>query len=60
MRFLLDNVDNDDMEQTPAQTEDSRERGFVRHVEIVVLGRSQELDYEEAGDIADEGAGRRG
>ena len=60
MRFLLDNVDNDDMERTPPQTEDSRERGFVRHVEIVDLGRSQELDNEEAGDIADEGAGRRG
>jgi hypothetical protein len=60
MRFLLDNVDNDDMEQTPSQTEDSRERGFVRHTEIADLGRSQELDNEAAGDIADEGPGRRG
>jgi hypothetical protein len=60
MRFLLDNVDNDDMERTPPQTEDSRERGFVRSVEITDLGRSQELDTEAAGDIADEGPGRRG
>ena len=60
MRFPLDNVDNDDMERTPPQTEDSRERGFVRYVEIENLGRSQELDNESAGDIADEGAGRRG
>jgi len=60
MRFPLDNVDNDDMERTPPQTEDSRERGFVRYVEIEDLGRSQELDNEAAGDIADEGAGRRG
>ena len=60
MRFPLDNVDNDDMERTPPQTEDSRERGFVRYVEIEDLGRSQELDNEAAGDIADEGTGRRG
>ena len=60
MRFPLDNVDNDDMERTPPQTEDSRERGFVRYVEIENLGRSQELDNEAAGDIADEGTGRRG
>jgi hypothetical protein len=60
MRFLLDNVDNDDMEQTPSQTEDSCERGFVPCVEIADLGRSQELGNESAGDIADEGPGHRG
>ena len=60
MRFLFDIVDNDDMEPTPPQTEDSRERGFVRETEIVDLGRSQELENEAAGDIADEGPGRRG
>ena len=60
MRFLLDNVDNDDMEQTPAQTERSRERSFDRDLDIADLGRSQELDNEDAGDIADEGPGRRG
>ena len=60
MRFLFDIVDNDDMERTPPQTEDSRERGFVRAAEIVDLGRSQELENEAAGDIADEGPGRRG
>ena len=60
MRFLFDIVDNDDMERTPPQTEDSRERGFVRVSEIADLGRSQELENEAAGDIADEGTGRRG
>lgn len=60
MRFLLDNVDNDDMERTPPQTEDSEERGFVRNLDIADLGRSEELDNEDAGDIADEGPGRRG
>ena len=60
MRFLFDIVDNDDMERTPPQTEDSRERGFVRVTEIADLGQSQELENESAGDIADEGPGRRG
>ena len=60
MRFLLDNLDNDDMEQTPPQTERSREHGLDRDAPIADLGRSQELDNEDAGDIADEGSGRRG
>lgn len=60
MRFLLDNVDNDDMEQTLPQTERSRERGPDRNVDISDLGRSEELENEDAGDIADEGPGRRG
>lgn len=60
MRFLLDNLDNDDMEQTLPQTERSRERGPERDARMTELGRSQELDNEDAGDIADEGSGRRG
>ena len=60
MRFLLDNLDNDDMEQTSPQTERSRERGSDRDARMTELGRSQELDNEDAGDIADEGTGRRG
>jgi hypothetical protein len=60
MRFLLDNVDNDDMERTLPQTERSRERGPERKVDISDLGRSQELENEDSGDIADEGSGRRG
>ncbi len=60
MRFRFDNVDGDDMERTPPQTEDSQERGFVRDLDIADLGQSQELDNEDAGDIADEGTGRRG
>jgi len=60
MRFLLDNVDNDDMEQTPSQTEHAHVRGPDRDGRMADLGRSQELDNEDAGDIADEGSGRRG
>ena len=60
MRFPLDNVDNDDMERTLPQTERSREKGPERRVDILNLGQSQELENEDAGDIADEGPGRRG
>jgi hypothetical protein len=59
MRFPLDNLDGDDMEQTPPQTEDSRERGFVGDDNDDDLGRSDSLDDEDW-DIADEGPGRRG
>lgn len=41
------------------QTEDSRERGFLANADDH-LGRSDELDAECVGDIADEGPGRRG
>ena len=58
MRFPLDNVDGDDMEQTPSQTESSWERGYGL-ANIEDLGRSEELG-QEAGDIADEGSGHRG
>ena len=58
MRFPLDNVDNDDMERTPPQTESSKERGYGPQ-NIEDLGRTDELDQED-GDIADEGPGHRG
>jgi len=58
MRFPLDNVDNDDMERTPPQTESSTERGH-RKQDVEDLGKSSELD-QESGDIADEGPGHRG
>jgi hypothetical protein len=60
MRFLLDNVDNDDMEQTLSQTDRPRDGQDKHSVDISNLGLSQELDNEDAGDIADEGSGRRG
>ena len=60
MRFPLDNVDNDDMEQTLSQTEHAHGHGSNRDARVADLGRSQELDNEDAGDIADEGSGRRG
>jgi len=60
MRFPLDIVDNDDMEQTLPQTDRPREHHLDGHGDILNLGRSQELDNEDAGDIADEGPGRRG
>ena len=41
------------------QTEDSRERGFLSD-RLDDLGRSDELDLDGVGDIADEGPGRRG
>jgi hypothetical protein len=41
------------------QTEDSWERGFIS-ANTDNLGRSDELDLDEVGDIADEGPGRRG
>ena len=53
-------LDSDDMEQTPPQTEDAEERGFVRKQDDGRLGQAEELDQQDAGDIADEGAGRRG
>jgi hypothetical protein len=58
MRFPLDN--EDDMERTPPQTEDSRERGFRNERDVVDLGKSEELGNDDGGDIADEGPGRRG
>jgi hypothetical protein len=43
------------------QTEDSRERGFTTDRTVATqLGRSESLDLENTGDIADEGPGRRG
>ena len=60
MRFPLDNVDNDDMESTLPQTDRPRDGHFERPADISDLGRSQELENEDAGDIADEGPGRRG
>lgn len=58
MRFPLDNVDGDDMERTPPQTEGSRERGYGT-ANAQDLGKSEALDQED-GDIADEGPGHRG
>lgn len=52
-------LDSDDMEQTLPQTENAEERGFVEEQDDRDLGRSEELD-RDAGDIADEGPGRRG
>jgi hypothetical protein len=42
------------------QTEDSKERGFLVDYEDVPLGRSESLDPDNTGDVADEGPGRRG
>jgi hypothetical protein len=58
----LDPLD-EDMGQTPSQTEDARERGFVRDDEDpdeVNRGRSESMDEEDTGDIADEGSAHRG
>ena len=42
------------------QTEDSRERGFTSDAGDDDRGRSDGLDPDVVGDIADEGPGRRG
>ena len=42
------------------QTEDSVERGFPHATDRNDQGRSDELDPDGFGDIADEGPGRRG
>ena len=52
-------LDSDDMEQTPPQTEDAEERGFVKRRDDRDLGRAEELNQQDAGDIADEGSGHR-
>ena len=53
-------LDNDDMEQTPPQTESARERGFDGDFDTTSYGRSDELDGDDTGDVADEGPGHRG
>lgn len=60
----LDPLD-EDMGQTPSQTEDARERGFKRdrdrdHADDKGRGESEGLDPEDYGDIADEGSAHRG
>ena len=42
------------------QTEDSVERGFMHQPLDDQLGRSESVDDDDCGDIADEGPGRRG
>ena len=42
------------------QTEDTRERGFPNDGKDKDLGKSDEIDLDCVGDIADEGPGRRG
>lgn len=50
----------DDMEQTPPQTEDAEERGFVKKRDDRDYGRSDAPGPDVADDIADEGSGHRG
>ena len=57
MSFPL--LDPNDMGQTPSQTEDAQERGFVKKRDDTNLGKSDELDPDDVGDIADEGPGHR-
>ena len=52
---------------TPPQTEDSAESGYVKRdertgnpVSYRDLGKSDTLDLDQVGDIADEGPGHRG
>jgi hypothetical protein len=59
--------ERNEMEQTPPQTEDSAERGFVKQRKdqadpesYAKLGQSDAMDDDRVGDIADEGPGHRG
>ena len=59
--------DRNDVKNTPPATEDSAERGYVDKLDDAGdpvtyedLGDSDELDPDQAGDIADEGRGHRG
>lgn len=48
-----------DMERTPPQTESTSERGYDSGDESE-RGKSEVLDEDEPGDIADEGSAHRG
>jgi hypothetical protein len=59
--------DRNDVKDAPGSTEDSAERGYVRERQDIDdpetyadLGRSDTIDFEDEGDIADEGRGHRG
>jgi len=50
-----------DSDEPGPQTENSVERGFTTDRTVSTqLGRSDSLDLEDTGDIADEGPGHRG
>ena len=50
-----------DRDEPGPQTENSIERGFRQHEPVDdALGRSDSLDPDDVGDIADEGPGHRG
>ena len=53
-------LDTDDMEATPPQTESARESGFESDADDASYGRSDYVDEQDPGDIADEGPGHRG
>ena len=56
----LDPLD-EDMGQTPSQTEDAEESGYPRDEDVADdRGRAAGLDPDDAGDIADEGQAHRG
>jgi hypothetical protein len=50
----------EDMERTPPQTEDAKERGFVDELDDDRRGEAEGVDPEGTGDIADEGSAHRG
>ena len=62
MRKLWPEFGWGDPDEPGPQTEDSVERGFLdrREDAAIELGKSDSLDTERVGDIADEGPGRRG
>lgn len=60
-------IDRNDVKNTPTSTEDSSERGFAPERDNAPepasyqdFGQSDRLDFDDEGDIADEGRGHRG
>lgn len=50
----------DDLERQFPMTEGPVEQGYADDGRLEDLGRSDAIDEDDAGDIADEGTGRRG
>ena len=56
----MTNPFGNDMERTPPQTESTSERGYDSDADESERGKSEVLDEDEPGDIADEGSAHRG
>jgi len=61
VRGFFHELSEEGLDESGPQTESSIERGFRPHGPVDdEMGRSESLDPDEVGDIADEGPGHRG